>query len=232
MRRKQILFTLLIVIFMPKWGTCQSNDEKLGAWYMYFFNTTFKEGPWGVQGDIQYRNWNLGGDLEQLLIRSGITYKPQNAKIKFTLGYAHITSGAYGESNDTRQESRIYQEALVPNKIGNRFYLTHRFRFEQRFVEDQDFRTRLRYNIFLNVPLNNSEIVDNTFYLSFYNEIFINGQKDIGEGTSVELFDRDRLYGAVGYAIKKNARVQLGLMRQFSNAMNKNQLQVSLHHRF
>ena len=89
---------------------------------MYFFNTTFKESSWGVQGDIQYRNWNMMGDLEQLLVRGGITYKPKNEDIKFTLGYGNITKGAFGEDDSSVNESRIYQEALIPNKINNRLY--------------------------------------------------------------------------------------------------------------
>ena len=45
----------------------------MGAWYMYFFNTTINESLWGIQGDIQFRNWDMGGDLEQLLLRGGLT---------------------------------------------------------------------------------------------------------------------------------------------------------------
>ena len=62
-----------------------------------FGSTSVNEGPWGFQGDIQYRNWDLFGDLEQLLLRGGLTYQPKNASIKFTLGYGNITSGAFGE---------------------------------------------------------------------------------------------------------------------------------------
>ena len=53
---------------------------------MYFFSADLGDKGFGVQGDIQYRNWNFGGDLEQLLLRGGLTYKPKNANVKFTLG--------------------------------------------------------------------------------------------------------------------------------------------------
>ncbi len=100
---------------------------------MYFFNTTFKENSWGVQGDIQFRNWNTGGDLEQLLIRSGLTYKPKKTDIKLTLGYGNVITGAYGDDKSTTTESRIYQEALFPVKFSGRILTNHRFRYEQRF---------------------------------------------------------------------------------------------------
>lgn len=230
---KRLFFALIVIAsFIPKIGSAQIDESKLGGWYMYFFNTTFKESEWGIQGDIQYRNWNVAGDLEQLLIRSGITYKPKNANIKFTLGYGNVTTGTYGDDNSTTTESRIYQEALYPAKIGNRFYLNHRFRFEERFVENQDFRTRFRYNLFLNIPLNNTEMTDKTVYLALYNEIFINGQRSIGNGNSVEIFDRNRFYYAMGYLLKKGMKFQLGAMIQSTDSWTKDQLQFSFHHTF
>jgi len=178
---KQYILSLLTCISfcISQSGTAQINQDQLGTWYMYFFNTTFKESSWGVQGDIQYRNWNIIGDLEQLLLRSGVTYKPKNTDIKFTLGYGNITTGTFGSDNSTTTESRIYQEALFPVKFGSRFYTNHRFRYEQRFVENQDFRTRYRYNLFLNIPLNKKSMDSKTLYLALYNELFINGKKDL-----------------------------------------------------
>jgi hypothetical protein len=228
--KKIICLTVLCVsLFIPKFVEAQINEDNLGAWYMYFFNKTIKESSWGVQGDIQYRNWNTVGDLEQLLLRGGITYKPKNADIKFTLGYGNITTGSYGTDNSTISESRIYQEALFPVKFGNRFYTNHRFRYEQRFVENQDIRTRYRYNLFLNIPLNKSTMEDKALYLALYNEIFINGQRNIGDGKNVEFFDRNRSYLAVGYVIKLGLKIQLGVMNQTTNSWQKNQIQFSLH---
>ena len=210
----------------------QIQEDQTGGWYMYFFNTTLNDSPWGIQGDLQHRNWNIAGDLEQLMLRGGLTYSPQNANIKFTLGYGNITTGAFGSDNTTTAESRLYQEALFPVKFGNRFYTNHRFRYEQRFVENQDFRTRYRYNLFLNIALNKVNMERNTIYLALYNELFMNGQRTIGNGNTVEFFDRNRLYGAVGYVIQDGVKVQLGVMNQTTDSWGKNQIQLSLHHSF
>jgi hypothetical protein len=230
--KRRIVLLLFSGILIVQNGYSQINEDQLGAWYMYFFNTTFKESSWGVQGDIQYRNWNIGGDLEQLLIRGGVTYKPKNADIKFTLGYGNVTTGKFGSDNVTTSESRIYQEALFPVKFGVRFYTNHRFRYEQRFVENQDFRTRYRYNLFLNVPFNKTELVKNAIYLALYNELFINGQRNIGNDLQVEIFDRNRFYAALGFVIKSGMKVQLGWMNQTTDNWAKNQLQLSFHHKF
>ncbi|MEO9967463.1 MAG: DUF2490 domain-containing protein [Reichenbachiella sp.] len=232
MKKSLPLLVMLLSFFLPGSGIAQINEDQMGAWYMYFFNTTFKESSWGVQGDIQYRNWNIAGDLEQIMLRGGITYKPEKINIKLTLGYAHVTTGSFGSDNSTTAESRIYQEALVPVQIGNRFYTNHRVRFEQRFVDNQDFRTRFRYNLFLNIPLNRAAMEKNTIYLALYNELFINGQRNIGDNNRVEIFDRNRFYSAFGYVIRNGLNVQLGIMRQTTENWSKNQLQFSLHHKF
>ncbi|UGU16442.1 DUF2490 domain-containing protein [Sinomicrobium kalidii] len=229
---KRTLFSLVLAAYflIPDTTSAQVDENKTGAWYMYFWNTTLKDSRFGFQGDIQYRNWDVMGDLEQLLLRGGVTYQPEKANIKFTLGYGYVLSGEFGDSNATSEESRIYQEALLPHKLADRFYLTHRFRFEQRWVQSQDFRTRLRYNLFLNVPVNQVTLDKGAIYLALYNEVFINGQKEVGNGNTVEIFDRNRLYTAVGYSISDNLRVQAGYMRQSTNTLDKGQLQLSLHH--
>ena len=231
MNFKTIILTIFSVLFLSKTIIAQVNEDQLGAWYMYFFDISFKETQWGTQGDIQYRNWDLGGDLEQLLLRGGVTYSPKNEKIKFTLGYGNITTGTPGDDTSTTNESRIYQEALFPVQFGKRFYTNHRFRFEQRFVENQDFRTRYRYNLFLNIPLNNAAMEKNTIYLALYNELFVNGQRNVGNGNRVEIFDRNRFYSAIGCVLNKRLKIQLGVMNQTTNNWNKNQLQISLHHK-
>ena len=224
-------FVLAFMLFSFN-AKSQFDENKTGAWYMYFWNTTIKESAFGFQGDIQYRNWNILGDLEQLLLRGGFTWKPKETDVKLTLGYGHITTGAFGESNTTTQESRIYQEALIPQKIGSRIFLKHRFRFEQRFVENQILRTRYRYNLFLNIPFNQADLNKGAIYLALYNELFINGQRYIGNGNNVEIFDRNRLYGAIGYSITDNMKVQGGYMLQTTDNWSKGQIQLSLHHKF
>lgn len=228
---KKILILLSLFLFnLPV--KAQNNTDQLGAWYMYFYNTKFKNSQFGIQGDVQYRNWNTIGDLEQLLLRSGVTYKPTNTDITLTLGIAHITTGTIGESNQTVSETRIYQEALLPVKVGKRLYFNNRFRYEQRFVENQDFRTRFRYNLFLNIPLNKTTLSKNAVYIALYNEIFINGEKNIGEGRTVNVFDRNRFYAGLGYGITDKLRLQLGFMNQSTETAGKDQVQVSLHHTF
>ena len=216
------------LFFLSIQSFSQVEESKLGSWYMYFYNVNFEESNFGLQGDIQYRSWNTIEDLEQLMLRSGVTYRTNDSSVLFTLGYANITSGAPGESNITVNESRVYQEALFGQKIMQRVHLTHRFRYEQRWIEDQDFRTRLRYSFSMNIGLNSKELVTKSFYAAFYNELFVNGERNNGLA-EVELFDRNRTYFGLGYILSKSSKVQLGWMRQETETFTKNQLQFSLH---
>ncbi|MDH3708899.1 MAG: DUF2490 domain-containing protein, partial [Cyclobacteriaceae bacterium] len=90
-----------------------------------------------------------------------------------------------------------------------------RYRYEQRFI-DGNFRQRFRYFLALNVPLNNKEMTDKTFYASAYNEIFLN--------TEDRIFDRDRLYGGIGYKLNSTFRFEVGYMNQFFSRGSRDQL--------
>ncbi len=223
---------LIAILLLPLEVDAQVDQGQTGAWYMYMWNTENRDTGFGWQGDIQHRNWDMAGDLEQLLIRGGATWRPEGSAIKYTLGYAHITSGAFGVSSDKNEENRIYQEALVPQRLGSRWLLTHRFRLEQRWVNGQDFRTRFRYFLGLNYPFNQDNLSQGAIYLSLYNELFVNLEKDIGNGRQVDHFDRNRAYAALGYSLKDNIRLQFGYMWQENRNFGSGQLQFNLLHSF
>lgn len=228
----KVKILIVISFFSNSFLISQVNENQLGSWYMYFFNHKFENSNWGIQGDIQHRDWGILGDQEQLMLRFGITFTPKNSGVMFTLGFANITTGDFGDSDDTFNENRLYQEALFSQKLGNRFFITHRFRYEQRFVENQDFRTRYRYNLFINIPLNSRELSPKTIYGAFYNELFINGETAIGNNNFVDFFDRNRTYFGLGYVLNKTIKFQTGIMNQTTNSLSKNQLQISMHHNF
>lgn len=227
-----ILGLSALALALPRSALAQIDEDELGAWYMYFWSAPLDDRSLGFQGDVQYRNWDRLGDLEQLLIRGGVSINPRGARHTFTFGIAHVTSGEYGASSATSRESRLYQELLIPQTIGRKIYVTHRFRYEQRWVDGQDFRTRLRYFLGLNFPLNKDSLGAGAVYLSFYNELFANLEKNIGDGRRVDAFDRNRAYLALGYALSDEMRLQFGLMSQKTKTVRKQQLQLSVIQRF
>lgn len=211
----KLAFTLLglgsVFIF------AQKND--LGAWYMYFGNNKIsKKLNW--HNEIQYRNFDAIGDLEQLLIRTGIGYDLTENNNNVLLGYGFILSQPYvnGEKKEN-VEHRIFQQYITKQKFG-RFNLQHRYRLEERFLED-DFRMRFRYMLGLNIPITQKEMLPKTLYASVYNEIFLHFNSPV--------FDRNRVYGALGYVINKNMRIEAGYMNQLQENRNRGQIQIGFY---
>lgn len=228
MNRFSLLFLILFFSVSVK---AQVDKNQLGAWYMLFLDGKFSDNSnFGFESDIQHRNYDAGADLEQLMLRGGLSYQFSETKTKLTLGYAHITSGAFGKDDNSKSyESRVYQQLVFSNKLFSRIYVTQRFRYEQRFVQQQDFRTRWRHFFAVNIPLNQNELMPSAFYLSMYNELFINGERSIGDDRKVELFDRNRFYMALGYQLTEKLKFQAGMMRQLTDVVGKNQLQIGIH---
>lgn len=216
-RRKYVCSTLFIIsILYSISGFSQSSD--LGNWLIYFGDKKISD-SWNWHHEIQIRNYNAIGDLEQLLLRTGIGYNLTEDNNNILLGYGYIFSQNYiagtSEKEDVH-ESRVYQQFITRQRF-SRVSIQHRYRFEQRFIGD-DFRLRFRYFLSLNIALNNKEMVDNTIYLSLYNEIFLN--------TVNNIFDRDRLYGGIGYRMNKTVKFELGYMNQFLSDGNRDQINV------
>lgn len=210
---KQLLLSL---IFFPV--LCWSQNSDLGNWLIYFGNKKInKKINW--HHEVQYRNYNAVGDLEQLLLRTGIGYNLTGNSNNLLLGYGYILSDNYVGATDEKvsvNEHRIYQQFITKQLI-KKVNIQHRYRFEQRFIEKK-FRLRLRYFLSINVPLSKKESKDKTFYLSAYNEIFLNTKENI--------FDRNRLYGGLGYRLNEKLRFELGYMNQFFSNANRDQINI------
>lgn len=213
---KKVVFFLFVCLFSTN---VFSHDSDLGNWLIYFGNKKINQ-RWDIHHEAQYRNYNAIGDMEQLLLRTGIGYNLSENNNNVLFGYGFIRSQNYIDDTDdkvTIDEHRIFQQFITKQNFG-RFYLLHRYRFEQRWIENQDFKLRFRYFIVLNVPINNSKMTDNTFYLSSYNEIFLNN----GDNT----FDRNRLYGGLGYKLNNFARFELGYMNQYLSNFSRDQVNI------
>lgn len=215
----KILKSLALIIFTfgATFSFAQKND--IGAWYMYFGNNKISK-KWNWHNEVQYRNFDAVGDLEQLLIRTGIGYDLTENNNNVLLGYGFIISQPYvnGEKNENI-EHRIFQQYITKQKFG-RFNLQHRYRLEERFLEN-DFKMRFRYLLGVNIPINEEEMLPKTFYVSAYNEIFLHLNSPV--------FDRNRVYGALGYVINKNVRIEAGYMNQIQENKNRGQVQIGFY---
>ncbi len=207
---------LVLILLLPTLVFCQKSE--LGTWYGYTGSKQI-DSLFNWHHEVQYRTYNAIDDLEQLLLRTGIGYNLSENNNNILLGYGYILSENYvGDTSDkvSVNEHRIFQQFITKQEF-KYLSLQHRYRFEQRFVEE-DFKMRFRYFLSLAIPLNIAINDEKPFYLSAYNEIFLN--------TENQVFDRNRLYGALGWKLNSSFRVELGYMNQFLPTTNSDQITV------
>ena len=211
-------FCLLLVLFLT--ANMNAQDSEVGNWFLYFGNQKIND-RWNFHNEVQYRNYNFAGDLEQLLVRTGIGYNLSENNNNILLGYGFIRSEPYIPLTDEKlvvNEHRIFEQFISKQQFG-RVNIQHRYRFEQRFIEE-NFKMRLRYFLSLNVPINKKTMDKNAIYASAYNEIFINTKAE------PNIFDRDRIYGGLGYCFNKSLKMEVGVMSQILTNSSRTQFQI------
>ena len=199
--------------------SAKAQTNKIGNWFIYFGNQKINK-RFNFHNEIQYRNYNFIGDINQLLIRSGIGYTLDN-KDNILLGYGYIqsyTNETVVSKKKRTIENRIYQQYLTKHSI-DKYIFVHRLRFEERFLNNS-LQFRFRYFLSLNMPLNKEKMEKNTIYISSYNEIFLKPTN--------EFFDRNRIYGGLGFAINKDVKIETGYMIQTLKDKNQQQFQIIL----
>lgn len=178
----------------------------------------------GIHLEYQERRSDLGHSNQQHLFRTGINYHLlPNAFV--TLGYAAVETVPYGDFPVKSKflEHRIYEQFQYSTNLEN-IEAVSRFRLEQRFLylpvlqsdstykqsSTSTFTERFRYFQRFSLPLYGRKIVDKSFFLTFYNELFIN----IGKKVQMNLFDQNRAFIGLGYKIPKLGRLECGYMNQ------------------
>ncbi len=195
--------------------TIFAQPAEIGNWIIYFGDKKINS-KWNWHHELQYRSFNIAGDTDQLLLRTGIGYNLSENNNNVLAGYGFIYNEPYAGTTDDKTdftEHRIYQQFITRQSFGP-IFIQHRYRFEQRFFED-DFKSRFRYFLGFNVPVNRKEMVKEAFYISAYNEIFVN--------TKPNMFDRNRAYGGIGYKFSNSARAELGFLNQLTEIGSRNQ---------
>ena len=196
-----------------------AQESEAGNWFMYMGNQSFHQ-RWNWWNEVQYRNYNFAGDLQQLLLRTGIGYNLSENNNNILLGYAYIFGRTYitNDSASSSAEHRLFLQCITRQQFG-RVYMQHRYRLEDRNIQD-DPSLRFRYMLGFNVPLTQKTMAAGAVYASVYNEVFLN--------TAAPNFDRNRLYGAIGYVFTPYVKAEMGFMSQMYSISHRNQFQIAL----
>ncbi|SIR41705.1 DUF2490 domain-containing protein [Maribacter ulvicola] len=222
--------TLLVLIATITHTNAQSEvtgEDDFGSWFMYFGTNKIAD-KWSIHTEAQFRYYEMAGNYNQTLLRTGINYHINPTAIA-TLGYAFIdTDPTFREfdmldgdvlfKNNAISEHRIFEQFILKNKVWE-FKFEHRYRLEQRFVQNNATGSsntlhRARYRIQMTLPLTD------IFFLNFYDEIFINLQDNA--------FGQNRAYAALGVNVTENLSMQVGYLKNHFSETNFDRLQIGV----
>ncbi|MGB3142685.1 MAG: DUF2490 domain-containing protein [Maribacter sp.] len=214
-------------IFSQENANLPKGESELGSWFMYFGTNKIAE-KWSIHTEAQLRYYETANNFNQLLLRTGLNYHISPDAI-VTGGYAFIETDPtfteyddiFGDiliDNNSISEHRIFEQLILKNKVWE-FYFEHRYRLEQRFIQNNyfglsDTQHRARYRFQATLPLTD------IFFLNFYNEIFINLQN--------EAFGQNRLYAALGVNVTENLSVQAGYLKNHFSGIDFDRLQFGV----
>lgn len=239
---KQILLALFLslptsLIF------AQTVNQNTG--WLFFLNSTKFNDKWGAHFDLQVRSQDNWDGIRNLLIRPGVTYyinKNSNATLGYLFTQTYLLDKIVvggGSLKNTLTEHRIWQQYIYSHQLWKNAGLSHRFRLEQRFIEqrqtDDLFSQRFRYFFRLVQPLQKQEgAFTKGAFAALQNELFFNLQNK--QALNGSLFDQNRAYLALGYRFSKKFDIEAGYLNQSvkgatANTVN-NVAQLALYTRF
>lgn len=194
--------------------------NQFNSWWMYFGNHRLTD-KLSLHTEYQWRRSDFASQWQQSLMRFGLDVKVAD-KATVTGGYGWIVSYPYGEQPIATKftEHRLFEQLILTGSAG-RFGFNHRYRIEQRWLENAGinqagervtdgyrFANRARYRFLVTYPLSKSAMEDNTLFLAAYDEVFLG----FGNGIVKNILDQNRLYFALGYRFNKDFNIQLGYL--------------------
>ena len=165
---------------------------------------------WGGFAEVQARTNGVFHDYFYNELKAGGSFDI-DPNFTVTVAGGRYTTSDYQDlgAGPLNSEKRLWEQ-MVLTQYSHRLKLEHRYRIEQRWFAFRDdrteFRQRFRYRLNGFLPLNNQKIEPGTIFLTAYDEIFLNPKGPV--------FERNRVYGGVGYQFNKHFIAQVGYVNQ------------------
>jgi hypothetical protein len=221
--KKALVSNLLTLssLFVSGSANAQRLSDHNSIGWFGSFNTIYLGEKVSLWVEYQWRRENIVTDWQQSFFRTGLQYH-FNKDVSAMLGYVHALTFPYGDfppGPHPVPDHRIFEQLTWNGKEG-RIGLNHRLRFEQRFIGKVDqnqgeyqvdgwnYLNRVRYQLRATVPLNNQRLLDKTWYLAGFDEIFLGFGKNVNQN----IFDQNRLGLLLGYQLNKTIRAEGGFV--------------------
>lgn len=220
--KKSTFIFLFFSLFFSQCIFSQTGEKNLSTW-MFFNHRIRLSEKFSTNLTLQERYYEVLDNVNQHFVLMGLRYH-FNKNVNFMWAFSYIETKSFdkGENETVSHDKRWVHQLSVSDKWG-KMSVSHRFRIENRWLSrpgDEDFENRYRQWVWLRFPLNNNTISSGTFFLSAYDEIFLNFQHDV--------FGQNRIYGGVGYQLTDDIRLETGYMKNHFRGRNFDRLQLSV----
>lgn len=198
--------------------SAQQAVNRAGYWLIYSGDNRLND-KIGIHSDVNFRNIFIANTYITGVARIGINYYWSQALISG--GYAYILNESSNQETNLPgiRENRLWQQVMF-RKRDQVIFTEHRYRLEQRWVErenlpDTQFSQRIRYRFQAIYPFYHIDTRFRHFFFASYNEIMLNFKRE-----SADVFDRNRIYFALGIQVSPKLNFQFGFMNQLANQRN------------
>jgi len=220
--------SFLILVLLSALSFMASAQNQFGI--LPVINTTIKlQNEWKINTKLEGR---------QLLKQHPIP-KDENERIFERADLEVVANKALNSAGDLgfgyllrRQEGKFVHRFIQQYAYTKKLYssrLSHRFRTDETFEQDEAVQLRLRYRASWEKPLNGLKVDPKEYYLKFNNEYLASLQDSKG---NLEI----RGLAALGYTINKDNRIETGadyrMEKVFTHLQHKLFLSIGFYHNF
>jgi hypothetical protein len=197
-------------------STAQQAVNTSGYWLSYMGDNKIND-KIGIHSEAQLRNlFFVNNAMESSFVRVGLNFYTSKTSM-LTAGYGFFKNSP--SENDlslsSSHENRIWQQFVMRKRLPFVF-MEHRYRLEQRFITNTTNNTdltdhRIRYRFQAIFPFYTISPYLRHFFFASYNEVMLNFRSNHSE-----IYDRNRLYFALGYQVSPKLNFQIGYLNQLA----------------
>ncbi len=195
-----------IIYFLFACFFFSSAFAQTGSWNIVNAKGTIND-KWSIYAEGQLRSWKFYDDFYYYELKSAVNYNiDKNFSVTGGIGTYHTyTNTGNFKKPVTSNEFRSWLQLFLAQRFG-RLNIDHRYRIEQRWLT-AGYKNRYRYRLNVLVPLNHKILENKTVYVTAYDEIFFTNK--------IPYFERNRLFGGMGYKFNNRLTLQPGYIKQF-----------------
>lgn len=222
---KRLLYILGLSLFISSSFADELNSQGLRPFISYTHDVNSK---WSFNlfyadtiklSNEKYKGSSYPAHDLQSYLQLGLTYH-KSKQLNYTFGYVYQRGNPWYQ--DYVNENRLWQQINYTHSVPTGM-LAHRFRFEERFIENPDTKkspltTRLRYRLQYTYDFIDHKTDFDRLYFATYNEFYFDTTK-----SNKTNYNSDWIYAGIGFK-KKNSKhqIEIGPLVQWSKGQANN----------